>query len=79
MLIYPAPMKKPPMLPSEVLRSIPAKSRGITLIGIVHLEFDWVRCVLQLDNFFHLQLDISVDLIVGEHIALRQVRTIRIE
>ena len=49
------------------------------LIGVVHLELNWVRCVLKLDDFFHLQLDIGVDLLVGEDVALGQIRTVRIK
>ena len=35
-----------------------------------------MRGVLQRDDFFHLQVDIGVDLIVGEDIALGQIRTV---
>ena len=38
-----------------------------------------MRGVLQRDDLFHLQLDIGIDLVVGEDIALGQVRTVGAE
>ena len=38
-----------------------------------------MRGVLQRDDLFHLQLDIRIDLVVGEDIALGQVRTVGAE
>ena len=46
---------------------------------IIHLEFDWMRRVLQRDDLFHLQVDIGIDLIVGKDIALRQEAAIGAE
>ena len=38
-----------------------------------------MRCVLEVDDFFHLQLYVGFDLIVGEDITLGQELTIGIE
>ena len=46
---------------------------------IIHLEFDRMRRVLQRDDFFHLQVDIGIDLVVGEDIALCQESAIGAE
>ena len=87
--------KKPPMVTSGVfrilatlslvcsLRSANAVSRrglvAVILVGVVHLELDRVRCVLQLDDLFHFQLNIGIDLLIGKDVALGQIRTIRVE
>src|SRR5687768_14852685 len=46
--------------------------------GIVHVELDGVRRVLETDHLLHLELDVGVDLIVREDPALLQEFAIRI-
>ena len=46
------------------------------LVRVIHLEFDWMRCVFQCYDFFHLQLNKGIYLVIGEHIAFCQIGTV---
>src|ERR1700733_8343662 len=46
--------------------------RNVSSGGVVHLELDWMRRMLEAVHFFPLQLDIALDHILAEDIALQQ-------
>ena len=41
-----------------------------SLIGIVYIKLDRMRCVFQTDHVFHLQVNVGVDLFISENISL---------
>ena len=45
---------------------------AITLAAVVHLELDRVRREFEADRLFHLQLNVSLDLVTGEHATFQQ-------
>ena len=49
------------------------------LVRIIDIKFNWVRRVFKTDHILHLQINISIDLIVSEHIALSQVATVFVQ
>lgn len=46
---------------------------------VVHLELDRVWCEFEFDNFFHLQVDVGFDLILGEYATFEQEVMVRLE
>ncbi|EDM30433.1 hypothetical protein RTM1035_10510 [Roseovarius sp. TM1035] len=40
--------------------------------AVIHAEFDRVRCVLVFVDFVHLERDVGLDLVFGEHVACQQ-------
>jgi hypothetical protein len=49
------------------------------LVRVIHLEFDWMRCVFQCNDFFHLQLNKGIYLVISEHVPFCQIGTVRIQ
>src|SRR5258708_4771584 len=44
-------------------------ARCASLHRIVHVELDRVRRLVEADDLLHLQLDVGIDHVVGEHVA----------
>ena len=74
----------PGQQPWRVLRTAPQKlaterAFGAASEAVVHIELDGMRSLLQARHIFSLEINVGVDEIVAEHVALLQELAIGIE
>lgn len=55
------------------------RSNRFNSVGIVHREFDGMRCHFKTHDVMHLELDVAVNEVVIEHSARFQERAILVE